>query len=118
MTVTTHDDGPVTIFRLQGKMMSENDTTEFLTALKEALLEGRRHFVLDFSGVDWINSSGLGALIAGNGLVREIQGQYHLAALNDSVQQVLTTNKLHLIFDIHLTAAAAAERLKMISVPD
>jgi anti-sigma B factor antagonist len=70
-------------------------------------MDNRNKVVLDFAGVDWINSTGLGMLIAANGLLRDIDGEMKLAAVNDSVSGLLKMNKLHLVFDIYPTVENA-----------
>jgi anti-sigma B factor antagonist len=113
MRVTTQDEDNITIVNLQGKIISEEDTREFMDTVKTALLNNRHKLVLDFSGVDWINSSGLGMLIAANGLMKEVNGQMKVAAVNDSVNKLLTMNKLHLVLDMQPTVARAIESLEV-----
>ena len=59
-----------------------------------------------------MNSTGLGTLIAAQGLLREVESELKLVGLNDSVKSVITVNKLNLVFDIHPTVEAASGSFK------
>ena len=108
MTITTREQGPVKIFELGGKIMEEADTAELLKMVKQSMLAQRNLIVMDLEGVDWINSTGLGILIASYNLLREVGGKLVLTGLNRTVQQVMTMSKLNLVFDIQVSSADAA----------
>lgn len=107
MRITTRSEGDVFVIGLQGKIMGDPETTEIMDTVKEALFKNQRKVVLDLEGVDWMNSSGMGTLIAAQGLLREVDCQLKLAGLNDSVRNVLTLNKLNLVFDIQSDVKSA-----------
>ncbi len=111
MTLTTREQGPVTILELGGKIMEEADTSELLRTVKQLMLAQRNLIVMDFEAVDWINSTGLGILIASYNLLREVGGKLVLTGLNRTVQQVMTMSKLNLVFDIQANAVDAARQL-------
>jgi anti-sigma B factor antagonist len=112
MRISTHTDGDVFVIGLQGKIMGDPETTELLDTVKDAMYANHRKVVLDLAGVDWMNSSGMGTLIAAQGLLREMASEMKLASLNDSVKSVLTLNKLNLVFDIHPTVQDATHSFK------
>ncbi len=112
MRVTTHTDGDVFVIGLHGKIMGDPETAEIMDTMKEAMYANHHKVVLDLSGVDWMNSTGLGTLIAAQGLLREVASELKLAGLNDSVKSVMTVNKLNLVFDIHPTVEAASKSFK------
>jgi anti-sigma B factor antagonist len=111
MRVQSRVEGDVMILNVQGKIMSEDDTREFMDSVKTALLDNQHKIVLDFSGVDWINSSGLGMLIAANGLLKEVNGRMFIAAVNDSVNKLITMNKLHLVLDMQDSVDKAVQQM-------
>jgi anti-sigma B factor antagonist len=111
MTITTREQGPVTIMELGGKIMEETDTAELLKTVKQSMLAQRNLIVMDLEAVDWINSTGLGILIASYNLLREVGGKLVLTGLNRTVQQVMAMSKLNLVFDIQDNAVDAARRL-------
>jgi anti-anti-sigma factor len=113
MRIETEDFGEVRVISLNGRLMGDQaDLAEFLDTVKAALYNNRKKLVFDFEGVEWMNSSGLGMIIAGNGLVREVEGGLvRLAKLNDSVSRLIGINRLNLVFEIHLTVDAAVKSL-------
>ena len=55
----------------------------------EVVAAGHHHVVLDMAGVEFVDSSGLGALIGGLKLARQAGGDLRIAAVNDQVRMVL-----------------------------
>jgi anti-sigma B factor antagonist len=111
MKITTKDEGSVAVISLHGRIMSDEDVREFMDTVKQCMFDNIQEIVVDFADVDWINSSGLGMLIAAQGLLTEIGGHLRIAALNESVSKVIQINKLHLALQIHPTVATAVESL-------
>jgi anti-sigma B factor antagonist len=79
-------------------------------ALIEAMDErpGRR-VVVDLEGVDFIDSAGLGMLVAGLRRARSRDGDLVLVATARSVVRMLAITGLTRLFEIHATLAAAVE---------
>jgi anti-sigma B factor antagonist len=101
--------GNANVIRLQGKIMSDLETTEVMDAVKACIFDGKNKVVLDLAGVDWMNSTGLGMLIAARGLLLDVSGGLRLAGLNESVKQLMHLNKLDTIFEIHPDSQAAVQ---------
>jgi anti-sigma B factor antagonist len=111
MTLTTREQGPVTILELGGKIMEDADTSELLRTVKQSMMSQRNLIVMNFEAVDWINSTGLGILIASYNLLREVGGKLVLTDLNRTVMQVMTMSKLNLVFDIQESTADTVRKL-------
>jgi anti-sigma B factor antagonist len=109
MNIIERDEGPVAVITLQGRIMSDTDVTEILDTIKSSIYNNRQKIVLDLSGVDWINSSGLGMFIAAQDLLREINGKLRLAGPADSVLKLININRLHTILDIHPSVDTAID---------
>ena len=88
--------------------MGDPETAELMDTVKQALYSNHHKVILDLEGVDWMNSSGMGSLIAAQGLLREVNSELKLAGLSDSVKTVMNLNKLNLVFDIHPDVQAAS----------
>ncbi|MBU0509240.1 STAS domain-containing protein [bacterium] len=110
MVSSSKRDG-VFIIALAGKLMGD-DTNDFYQVIGQAATENIKSVVLDLKDVDWINSTGLGMIIAGSARVRDMGGTLKLAQPNDSISKVLTLNRLHQIFEIHPTIEAAIASFK------
>lgn len=80
------------------------------TPLFEA--QGVRHFVVDFSSVDFIDSSALACLVSMFKRVNPtLNGQVRLSGLNEDVRRVFAETRLDRVFDIFETSEAALQAL-------
>lgn len=86
---------------------------QFKDALRVAVGETAPRVVLDLAAVKFLDSSGLGALVA----ARKLAGpgrSFELAGLQESVARVFRLTRMDTVFAIHADVAAAfgpAERL-------
>ncbi|MCU1451502.1 MAG: putative anti-sigma factor antagonist [Acidimicrobiales bacterium] len=72
------------------------------------LSDGRPHLVVDLEGVRFLDSSGLGALVAGLKLARSRSGELRLVCENQrSVRKVLQVTGLERVLDRYDSIAAA-----------
>ncbi len=85
-------------------------------ALEDALNElcdaGSSRLVIDMTGVVYVASAALKALLVGARRARLLEGDVRLAVLNDSVREVFEMAGFDQIFAIHPTAEAAEESFK------
>ncbi|MBB0990265.1 STAS domain-containing protein [Dietzia kunjamensis] len=75
--------------------------------LRQLVEGGSRHLVVDLSTTEFIDSSGLGALISGLKAARQAGGDLRIAAPTEQVRRVLTLTKLDKVLAAHETAEAA-----------
>jgi anti-sigma B factor antagonist len=112
MKVTTHTQGDAYVISLQGRILGDTESQDFMNTVKAAIIDGKRRVVFDLTDVEWMNSSGLGMLIAGQGQFKEVEGQIKLTGLNDSVSKIMHMNKLNLVFDIHTSLESAIKTFR------
>ncbi len=76
-------------------------------AYSEASQNGVKAIVLNFSGLEYMNSSGIGLLVTL--LIRAQRNKQHLLAcgLNDHYQQIFTLTRLNEAIGIYASEAAA-----------
>jgi anti-sigma B factor antagonist len=92
--------GPVKVFHLGGKIMGDAKTQMLCDRLKELIDAGTRSLVMDFSGVHWINSLGIGAIIACLNALRQRGGDIRFANLHDATRQYFHISKLETVVKI------------------
>ncbi|MCI0347504.1 MAG: STAS domain-containing protein, partial [Chloroflexi bacterium] len=59
-----------------------------------------RKFLIDFAGAAYIDSSGLGALVALSRRVRDAGGELRLSGLNEDLRSLFELTKLDTLFAI------------------
>ena len=113
MTTTTIErarSGDVAFLRISGDVTSASDA-EMTEGFGAAVDEGARAVALDFSGMEYMNSGGIGLLVTL--LVRAQRGGARLLAtgLSDHYRQILSLTRLDeaiQVCDDEATALAAA----------
>ena len=84
------DDHPsVQVWRLSGKMMGGACCYEFLETVRDNIIKGQNHPVLDLTAVKFANSTGLGVLASIFTAAKDAGGAMLLVGVNDRVQSVL-----------------------------
>lgn len=106
-TESSAHDADVTIIELGGQL-DAHTSQEFERFLEETVRdEGKQKLVLDFHGLEYISSAGLGVLM---GLIEEVRaagGDMKLAALPDKIYHVLDLLGFPIVFQIFPTVAEA-----------
>jgi anti-sigma B factor antagonist len=100
MEFTEETVGPVMVFHLGGKIMGDTKTKMLCDRLKGLIDAGTRSLVMDFRNVRWINSLGVGAIIACLNTLRERGGDIRFANLHDATQQYFHISKLETVVKI------------------
>ncbi len=97
----------VAVLSLSGKMMGGPETTALHDHIRSLLNDGIRKVVIDLSGVKWINSSGLGVLMAAMTSIKSEGGLMKLACVTEKVQSLLMITQLMRIFETFETVERA-----------
>ncbi|HEX2951083.1 MAG TPA: STAS domain-containing protein [Armatimonadota bacterium] len=100
----------IPVLRLSGELDLRN-VPEVRRAIRELIDEGQVNFIINLSGLDFIDSSGLGVLVGGLARVREKQGTIKLSCNNRRILRVFEMTRLTQLFDIYENDEAAASDL-------
>ncbi len=104
--------GDVAVVALKGNLMGEPDTTEVREKIYSLLQDDVKKVVLDLGKVKWINSSGLGALIAAMTSVKNKGGDLRLANVTEKVESVFMITQLIKVFKTYETVDRAVASFK------
>lgn len=104
LNVTTHSRHAVV--RPEGRLTASG-APRLKQAIKRLIDEGNSRIVVDLGQTEFIDSSGLGALIGGLKAARLAEGDLRLAAASDSVKSVLKLTSLDRVLRDHPTVEAA-----------
>jgi len=91
----------VAVLSLSGKMMGGPETTALHDHIRGLLNDGIKNVVIDLGGVKWINSSGLGVLMAAMTTLKNAEGQMKLANITEKVESLLMITQLMRIFQTY-----------------
>ncbi len=104
--------GDVAVVALKGNLMGEPDTTDVREKIYSLLQDDVKKVVLDLGKVKWINSSGLGALIAAMTSVKNKGGELRLANVTEKVESIFMITQLIKVFKTYETVDRAVASFK------
>lgn len=104
--------GDITIIRLKGDFMGDPDTGVFREKIKDTLEKGMKKIILDLSGVKWMNSLGLGALISAYTSVKNHDGDMVITNVTKKVQSLFMITQLIKVFKHYDTLDEAISALQ------
>jgi anti-sigma B factor antagonist len=99
--------GDVTILDLRGEVRIGEGSIALRDAIRNLADTGKKKMLLNLAGVSYIDSSGIGELIANYTTVTRQGGQLKLLKLTDRVQNLLVITKLLTVFDAYDDEAEA-----------
>jgi len=107
LKVKTQMEGDVAIIHVSGKLMGGPESENLRNEIKRLLDDDNKKFVINLKGVPWINSTGLGALMAVYTSVQRSEGTLKLCHVSDRIQSLFMITKLLTIFDTYPTEKEA-----------
>jgi len=99
VNISTESLKRVDLVTVAGRIDSET-APELDKALQESYQHGRHNIVIELSGVRYMSSAGLRALVAANRECKKKGGDVRLAAPSDRVAEVLELAGLNSIFQV------------------
>ena len=99
--------GDVTILDLSGEVRIGDSSVALRDSIRNLADQGKKKVLLNLGGVQYIDSSGIGELIANYTTVKRAGGQLKLLNLTDRVQNLLVITKLLTVFDAYDNEAEA-----------
>jgi anti-sigma B factor antagonist len=96
----------VLIAEMNGRSLDASNSKEFKSAV-EPLLESNAKLVFDFRQVDFVDSTGLGALVSCLRRAHTAAGEIKLCGLNKPVRALLELVRMHRVFEIFNNADEA-----------
>ena len=99
--------GDVTILDLSGEVRIGDSSVALRDSIRNLADQGKKKVLLNLGGVKYIDSSGIGELIANYTTVSRLGGQLKLLKLTDKVQNLLVITKLLTVFDAYDDEAEA-----------
>jgi len=106
MQFAVRQDGPTHVVTLAGDLQID-EGTQFHRRLAGLVGPAAPHLVLDLSGLEFINSEGLAAIVESRGTARQFGGAVHLVNPKPHIERLLKVAHIDRLFFIHRTLEAA-----------
>lgn len=106
--IKSEHDGKAIVYRLRGSLDLAT-APSLRAALLEAANEGKHDIIVDLSHLEFLDSTGLGALIGAHRRALENGGRVRLIVNDGPIQRLLTITGLMRIFAVYATLEAALE---------
>jgi len=94
------DVGDVTVLHLQGPLTLGDATQKFRSIIREFLDAGKKKILLNMEEVYYIDSSGLGELVAACTSATNQGGKVKVMKLTKRVQDVVQLTKVHRVVEV------------------
>jgi anti-sigma B factor antagonist len=112
LNIKEREAGDVTILDMDGKVTIGEGSVALRSAIRDLLAKGRKKILLNLAGVGYIDSSGIGELVASFTAINKEGGQLKLLNLTQKLQDLLAITKLLTVFDVYEAEADALDTYK------
>jgi anti-sigma B factor antagonist len=109
VTIDSRLSGDVTILDVAGKITLGDGSVVLREKVKELVAGGNKKVLLNLGNVTYIDSSGIGELVAAFTSVSNSGGALKLLHLTKRVQDLLQITKLYTVFEVHDDEAKAID---------
>jgi len=112
LTITKRSVSGVVILDLAGKIRLGEGNIDLHRSLRSLVEQNEKKVLLNLALVSSIDSSGLGALVAGYTTLEKSGGELKLLKLTDRVTELMMITKLLTVFDVYEDEATAVASFK------
>ncbi len=107
MKLTHRIEGDALILNLDGQLTGGPEADQLVTKIRSAVESGIRLVILDMEGITWVNSTGLGKLIASHLSLRQSGGALRFVRVPRRIATILGVTRLNTVFEIYPTEGDA-----------
>jgi len=97
----------VAVVELDGRIVLGEESNSLREKLKSMVAAGKRKIVLNMADITYIDSAGLGALVAAHVSAKTQGASVRLCNLGKKFHDVMQVTRLLTVFDVYDTQAAA-----------
>jgi anti-sigma B factor antagonist len=107
LQIVEKESSGVMVLALSGRVTLGEESNQLRTKIKEILAQGTKRLVLDLGNVSYIDSAGLGTLVAGYTSSQNQGADMKLANLTKRFREQLNITKLVTVFEVYGSVAEA-----------
>ena len=104
----------VVVFMLEGKLLSEQETTSIREKITAELSALQKKFIFDLKGVDFVNSVCLNFLVSARNKIIGHGGNMVLCNVSEQLKKLLTMTRLESLFQ---TTGRASDAVALLNQP-
>ena len=105
--------GDVSVVALKGRIVLGEESSALRERIKNLVDDGKKKIVLNMANVTYIDSAGLGTLVAAHISVKKQGTTLLLSDLGNKFHEVLQITRLLTVFSVYATEAEAISSLKV-----
>jgi anti-sigma B factor antagonist len=109
MSTSIRELGGVTIVDISGRIQLGEESAALRDLVYDLLSKGHKKILFNLGDVNYIDSSGLGALVSSFTSARKQGGELKLLNLTDRVTDLMQMTKLYTVFDVRDDEAVAVK---------
>jgi anti-sigma B factor antagonist len=99
----------ITVLTLSGRVTLGQESNQLRTKIKDILAQGKTRLILDLADISYIDSAGLGTLVAGYTSAQSQGASMKLANLTKKFNEQLHITKLVTVFEVYDSVDDAAK---------
>jgi anti-sigma B factor antagonist len=107
LKITNREVDGVSIVQLEGRIVLGEESNALRERVKNLLAANKKNIMLNMDNVTYIDSSGLGALVAAHHSARAQNASLKLSNLGSKFQELLQVTKLLTVFEVYDSETAA-----------
>ena len=107
LTIQEHEVGVVTVLKLIGEILLDDGDLAFKAHVQNLMANDRTKLVVDFEDVTYVDSSGVGMLVAKQQTLQKIGGDIRLVHLGPRYERLLGTMRVLPLFRVFADEATA-----------
>ena len=105
--ITSKEMDGISVVALNGRIVLGQESSSLREKIKSLLAEGKKKIVLNMASVTYIDSAGLGMLVAAHVSAKNQGAALHLSNLGNKFHDVLQLTRLLTVFSVYGTEAEA-----------
>jgi anti-sigma B factor antagonist len=109
VTAKTRQAGDVTVVDLAGRVTVGPSANSFADTIRKLSAAGHKNLLLNFADISYMDSSGLGELVASLTAVTKGGGSMKLLKPSKRVEEILQITKVNTLFQVFDDEAAAVK---------
>jgi anti-sigma B factor antagonist len=115
MTISERIVGGVAVIDIQGRVTSGDGPELLRDKINSLLHQGHKKLLLNLSGVDYLDSAGLGEIVGTFATVRRQGGALKLLGLTSRIRDLLSITKLLTVFETFDAEGEAVQSFTSVS---